>query len=195
MSIISAYYRLLDTIYRWFTKTCFGSFVFLICLLSGVIAPFVLSSLSYEWSKILAIIISSFILSVLFTATIMDTFGQEEMKIKSDIAPINGISDLKKHYGKSGIVTYIFFYILIAAVYYAVIYSSLDTLSSATHFDNPHPTFRALDFFLYSLITVSLLGFGDITPISAIAKIFSISESIFALFILAVLVAHAFSDS
>ncbi len=86
----------------------------------------------------------------------------------------------------ASIVTY-----LLLAVMWSFIYSVIETFQPGS-FSVPHPLVgegRSL-FSYYSFVTITTLGFGDITPIKGAARAFSMLEAVIGQIYLVVLVAR-----
>lgn len=83
---------------------------------------------------------------------------------------------------------------LLVAVLWGAIYTLIEGLSPGSFFINPGHNIDGLrtwsDFFYYSLVTLTTLGYGDITPVTASARSFSVMEAIIGILYIAVLVAR-----
>ncbi len=83
---------------------------------------------------------------------------------------------------------------LLLSVNWAVSYHLLETLSPGS-FSNVGPlvAMTSNQFLYYSLTTITTLGYGDITPATAFARIWSTMEAVTGVFYMAVLVARLVS--
>ena len=79
---------------------------------------------------------------------------------------------------------------LLAALMWAFIYAFLELVDPASfNIDVDHPQEYFLVFQYYSFVTITTLGYGDITPVTEVAKAFSILEAIVGQLYLVVAVA------
>ena len=78
-------------------------------------------------------------------------------------------------------------YILIAKLW-AMIYMLLYLINSAS-FNLPGGQGNLLEFEYYSFVTLTTLGFGDITPLTNVAKMFSVLEAVVGQLYLVVVIA------
>jgi hypothetical protein len=192
--LLAAYYHFLESVYLWFMMSRIRAKAFPLLVIAGLLAPLVLLAVPHLWFRVVSIGISLFDLSLLFTVILLDTFGAAELGVRSSIVHFGGPRHLRRIYGRGSLVLYVLVSLLTASFYYALIFLALDDLSPGIHFENLHPTLRFLDFFLYSLVTVSLLGYGDINPVSALAKVLSISGTVLSMLIVIVMASLVLSD-
>lgn len=86
------------------------------------------------------------------------------------------------------------------AVFYATIYRGLEyampgSFANVQHitYSNGDPTFFNLVYF--SFVTLATVGYGDITPMSPVAKALTILESTTGVFYIAILISHLIGHS
>ena len=79
---------------------------------------------------------------------------------------------------------------LLAALLWAFVYTLLELVDPASfNIDLDQPQSYLLVFQYYSFVTITTLGYGDITPVSEVAKAFSVLEAIVGQLYLVVVVA------
>ena len=79
---------------------------------------------------------------------------------------------------------------LMAALMWAFIYTFLEIVDpSSFNIDVNQPYGFLLNFQYYSLVTITTLGYGDITPVTEVAKAFSVLEAVVGQLYLVVVVA------
>jgi hypothetical protein len=79
---------------------------------------------------------------------------------------------------------------LLAALMWAFLYTFLELVDPASfNIDLDHPKGYLLVFQYYSFVTITTLGYGDITPVTEVAKAFSVLEAICGQLYLVVVVA------
>ena len=79
---------------------------------------------------------------------------------------------------------------LLAALLWAFLYTFLELVDSASfNIDLDHPQSYLLVFQYYSFVTITTLGYGDITPVTEVAKAISVLEAIVGQIYLVVVVA------
>jgi hypothetical protein len=89
---------------------------------------------------------------------------------------------------------------MLLGVFWATVYSLLELLEPGTFSVPAHQgvdpgvagigTERTIDLLYYSFTTLTTLGYGDILPVSAFARMFAVTEAVVGQVILVVLVAH-----
>lgn len=68
---------------------------------------------------------------------------------------------------------------LLAALMWAFLYTFLELVDPASfNIDLDHPKRYLLEFQYYSFVTITTVGYGDITPVTDVAKAFSVLEAI-----------------
>ncbi len=68
---------------------------------------------------------------------------------------------------------------LLAALMWAFLYTFLELVDPASfNIDLDHPEGYLLVFQYYSFVTITTLGYGDITPVTEVAKAFSVLEAV-----------------
>ena len=79
---------------------------------------------------------------------------------------------------------------LMAALMWAFVYTFLELIDPASfNIDLGRPEGHLLVFQYYSLVTITTLGYGDITPVTEVAKAFSVLEAVVGQLYLVVAVA------
>ncbi len=79
---------------------------------------------------------------------------------------------------------------LMAALMWAFVYTFLELIDPASfNIDLGHPQGYLLVFQYYSFVTITTLGYGDITPVTEVAKAFSVLEAVVGQLYLVVAVA------
>lgn len=84
-------------------------------------------------------------------------------------------------------------YLLLGAVWGAVYLIIYRTNPAAFNAPNVDPNYASVHFIYYSYVTLTTLGYGDITPISPAARILSVVEAITGVLYTAILVARLVS--
>lgn len=83
---------------------------------------------------------------------------------------------------------------LIIGLLYSMVYLLLATLDpTAFSFRNPDQKMEGFEAFYFSFVTLSTIGFGDVLPVSRVARMLSVMEAITGMFYVAVLVARIVS--
>jgi hypothetical protein len=70
---------------------------------------------------------------------------------------------------------------------FSFLYTILESMGDVHHFNISNPTILLFDFFYFSVVTVSTLGYGDITPMSLIAKLIVMAQTIIGYLFLSLL--------
>jgi voltage-gated potassium channel len=79
---------------------------------------------------------------------------------------------------------------LLTALMWAFVYTFLELIDPASfNIDLSQPEGYLLVFQYYSFVTITTLGYGDITPVTEVAKAFSVLEAVFGQLYLVVVVA------
>ena len=79
---------------------------------------------------------------------------------------------------------------LLAALLWAFLYTFLELVDPASfNIDLDQPQGYLLVFQYYSFVTITTLGYGDITPVTEVAKAFSVLEAVIGQLYLVVVVA------
>ena len=80
---------------------------------------------------------------------------------------------------------------LMIGVLWALMYGALETLDMDAFVGASHDETgeRGMDWIYYSFVTLTTLGYGDILPVSKIARILAYSEAVIGVFYVAMLVA------
>ncbi len=83
---------------------------------------------------------------------------------------------------------------LLLGLLWSMVYSLVAAADpKAFGFSDPTQTLDAFNAFYFSFVTLSTIGYGDITPVSRAARMFAIMEAISGMFYVAVLVARLVS--
>jgi len=83
---------------------------------------------------------------------------------------------------------------LMIGLLWTMIYTFLGRISpGAFSFSIPGQTMDGFDAFYFSFVTLTTIGFGDITPVSRVARMFVVMEAITGMFYVTVLVARLVS--
>lgn len=89
----------------------------------------------------------------------------------------------------AGVAGFLMIGLLWMVVYTLVAYTD----PKAFLFSVPGQTMDGFEAFYYSFVTLSTIGFGDITPVSRLARMLSVMEAVTGMFYVAVLVARLVS--
>ncbi|SPD72166.1 membrane hypothetical protein [uncultured Desulfobacterium sp.] len=139
------------------------------------VVPLTLVSLPWQFSKIAALILSFATIVCIFCAMVLNITGHKDV----DRTP--GFLDQIKSEGFSMVLTLLLVYLLCVVLNYGVVFAALDSLMPGRHFVVSHPSWLTFDFVYFSFVTMFTLGYGDIVPISWLAKLLSITELVFGL--------------
>lgn len=83
---------------------------------------------------------------------------------------------------------------LMLGLLWALAYTLLARLAPGSFLVTPaHETLDGFNAFYFSFVTLSTIGYGDITPISRVARMLAVVEAITGMFYVAVLVARLVS--
>ena len=80
-------------------------------------------------------------------------------------------------------------YFLIGLMW-AYVYAILETFRPGTFHSSQGGNFERVSFIYYSFVTITTLGYGDITPLTSQARSLSILEAVFGQIYLAVVIAR-----
>lgn len=102
-----------------------------------------------------------------------------------------------KRIGSNEIYGAISLYLLIG-VFFGMIYQIVLTFDPNAFYFNPanfkNPMLRDGDIFYYSLITLSTVGYGDVSPVAPVARSFSMIEAILGVLYVATMIARFVSS-
>lgn len=87
---------------------------------------------------------------------------------------------------------YIFVFISFGLIYWKISLCSPDYFIFREGMGNG--SWNLFDFIYFSVVTITTLGYGDIIPNSSLVKLFIMTESIFGVVIMGMLVACIFRD-
>jgi len=140
------------------------------------IVPIFLLYIPLKYISIISILIAIFYIYVLFGDIFLSVFGHEKLEKKRGMIDITTVPEMRAEI-IGALIKYIG-----GVISYATIFSGLQILLNGKAFiiQNPSP-FSYFDMFYYSLVTITTVGYGDITPIHWISKLFVIGEIMFGL--------------
>jgi hypothetical protein len=140
------------------------------------IFPIVTLFIPLKYIPILGIIICLFYIYVLFGDIFLSVFGHEKLEKKRGMIDITTVPEMRAEI-IGALIKYIG-----GIISFATIYNGLQMLYSGRAFavTNPSP-FPYFDLLYYSLVTITTVGYGDITPSLWVSKIFVMGEILFGL--------------
>lgn len=140
------------------------------------ILPIVTLFIPLKYLPILGIIIALFYISVLFGDIFLSVFGHEKLEKKRGMIDITTVPEMRAEI-IGAIIKY-----MGGIISFATMYNGLQILFEGKAFaiTNPSP-FPYFDLLYYSLVTITTLGYGDITPSIWVSKIFVMGEILFGL--------------
>ena len=141
-----------------------------------LILPIILLYIPIKFISIASIIIALFYIYILLGDIFLSVFGHEKLEKKRGMVDITSVHEMRaeiigaliKYTG--GIISF------------ATIFNSLQIIFNGRAFiiSNPSPS-AYFDFFYYSLVTITTVGYGDIVPAIWVSKAFVIAEILFGL--------------
>jgi hypothetical protein len=125
---------------------------------------------------VLGILIPIFYIFILAGDIFLSVFGHEKLEKKRGMIDITTVPEMRAEI-LGALLKY-----LGGVISFATIYNGLQILFNSQAFavSNPSP-FPYFDLLYYSLVTITTLGYGDITPIHWVSKSFVMVEIIFGL--------------
>jgi hypothetical protein len=140
------------------------------------IIPILLLYVPFKYISILSIIIALFYIYVLFGDIFLSVFGHEKLEKKRGMIDITTVPEMRAEI-MGALIKY-----MGGVISFATIFRGLQILFSGKAFiiSNPTPSPYA-DMLYYSLVTITTVGYGDITPAHWTAKFFVMSEILFGL--------------
>lgn len=83
---------------------------------------------------------------------------------------------------------------LMIGLFWTMLYTLLGHLDPAAfQFSRPGQTMDGFDAFYFSFVTLSTIGFGDITPVSRVARMLAVVQAITGMFYVAILISRLVS--
>ena len=140
------------------------------------IVPILLLYIPFKYISILSIIIALFYIYVLFGDIFLSVFGHENLEKKRGMIDITTVPEMRAEIMGS-LIKY-----MGGVISFATIFRGLQILLPGKAFIIQHPSaFSYFDMLYYSLVTITTVGYGDITPIHWVSKLFVMSEIMFGL--------------
>ncbi|MFC2160994.1 potassium channel family protein [Acidobacteriota bacterium] len=141
------------------------------------ILPILLLLIPFKYISILSIIIALFYIYVLFGDIFLSVFGHENLEKKRGMIDITTVPEMRAEIIGS-LIKYIG-----GVISFATIFRGLQILLNGKAFivQTTSSPFSYFDMLYYSLVTITTVGYGDITPIHWISKLFVMSEIMFGL--------------
>ena len=167
INALSAFeFALADRFHEWFA--------ILIHFFIFWIFPIILLFIPVKAFSLLAAIIAFFYVYVLVGDIILSVFGHEKLEKKRGMIDIANVHEMRSEiFG--ALIKY-----LGGIISYATIYTGLQSLLQGAAFAVSNPTsIRYFDFLYFSLITITTVGYGDITPSHGISKAVVMTEIMF----------------
>ncbi len=113
-------------------------------------------------------------LSLVIARLLQYVLGSSEVNIETLCASISGF--------------------LMIGLLWTMFYTLLGHLDpNAFQFSKPNQAMNGFDAFYFSFVTLSTIGFGDITPVSSVARMLAVMEAITGMFYVTILVARLVS--
>ncbi len=140
------------------------------------IVPILLLYIPFKYISFLSILIALFYIYVLFGDIFLSVFGHEKLEKKRGMIDITTVPEMRAEI-IGALIKYIG-----GIISFATIFKGLQILLNGKAFiiQNPSP-FSYFDMFYYSLVTITTVGYGDITPTHWVSKLFVIGEILFGL--------------
>lgn len=138
--------------------------------------PILLLYIPFKNISVLSILIALFYIYVLFGDIFLSVFGHEKLEKKRGMIDITTVPEMRAEI-IGALIKYIG-----GVISFATIFKGLQILLNGKAFviQNPSP-FSYFDMLYYSLVTITTVGYGDITPTHWISKLFVIGEIMFGL--------------
>ena len=138
------------------------------------IFPIGLLFLPHPMFAVVAIVFAMFYIYVLAGDMLLSVFGHEDMEKKRGMIDITSVNEIREEI-VGALIKY-----LGAIVSFATIFNGLNVLLNGKAFAIAHPTpIPYFDLLYYSQITITTVGYGDISPIHWVAKVFVMFEVLF----------------
>ncbi|UCC38324.1 MAG: two pore domain potassium channel family protein [Candidatus Aminicenantes bacterium] len=136
--------------------------------------PIILLYIPIKFFPVIGVIIAFFYVYVLAGDIFLSVFGHEKLEKKRGMIDITGVQEMKEEI-ISALIKYFG-----AIVSFATIYNGLQQFSQGKAFMVSHPSnIPYFDLFYFSLVTITTVGYGDIEPALWVSKTFIITEILF----------------
>ncbi len=140
------------------------------------IVPILLLHIPFKYISFLSILIALFYIYVLFGDIFLSVFGHEKLEKKRGMIDITTVQEMRTEI-IGALIKYIG-----GVISFATIFRGLQILLDGKAFVIKNPTpFSYFDMLYYSLVTITTVGYGDITPTHWISKFFVMGEIMFGL--------------
>jgi len=140
------------------------------------IIPVFLLFIPFKYISILSIIIALFYIYVLFGDIVLSVFGHEKLEKKRGMIDITTVQEMRAEIMGS-LIKY-----MGGVISFATIFQGLQILLTGKAFVIQNPSALSyFDMLYYSLVTITTVGYGDITPAHWISKLFVMGEVMFGL--------------
>ncbi|MBU1339751.1 MAG: potassium channel family protein [Acidobacteria bacterium] len=138
------------------------------------IFPIILLYLPSKVFSIIAIAIASFYVYVLIGDIILSVFGHENLEKKRGMIDISNVHEMRSEI-VGALVKYVG-----GIISFATIYTGLQKIFDGQAFVIATPSsVPHFDFFYFSLITITTVGYGDITAALWLSKMYVMAEVLF----------------
>jgi len=140
------------------------------------IIPILLLYIPFKYIAFLSILIALFYIYVLFGDIFLSVFGHEKLEKKRGMIDITTVPEMRAEI-IGALIKY-----MGGVISFATIFKSLQILLDGRAFVIQNPSaFSYFDMLYYSLVTITTVGYGDITPAHWISKLFIMGEIMFGL--------------
>jgi voltage-gated potassium channel Kch len=140
------------------------------------IIPVLLLYIPFKYIAFLSILIALFYIYVLFGDIFLSVFGHEKLEKKRGMIDITTVPEMRAEI-IGALIKY-----MGGVISFATIFKSLQILLDGRAFVIQNPSaFSYFDMLYYSLVTITTVGYGDITPAHWISKLFIMGEIMFGL--------------
>ena len=140
------------------------------------IVPILLLYIPFKYIAFLSILIALFYIYVLFGDIFLSVFGHENLEKKRGMIDITTVPEMRAEI-MGALIKY-----MGGVISFATIFKGLQILLDGRAFVIQNPSaFSYFDMLYYSLVTITTVGYGDITPAHWISKLFIMGEIMFGL--------------
>ena len=140
------------------------------------IVPILLLYVPFKYISVLSIIIALFYIYVLFGDIFLSVFGHENLEKKRGMIDITTVQEMRAEI-MGALIKY-----LGGVISFATIFRGIQILLNGKAFVIQNSSALSyFDMLYYSLVTITTVGYGDITPTHWISKLFVIGEIMFGL--------------